>query len=110
MDKKLEEELKQPIKYRHQTKHNSDNGGYVIETVQDCTAIVEANKEDMLTSKSGWGEDIFDNKVASIPMTVIDDLNHKKIMQGFQVIDLKKFKEFLNHPDNRFFRTKPGRI
>jgi len=31
-------------------------------------------------------------------------------MQGFNVIDLKRFKEFLNHPDNRFFRTKQGRI
>ena len=111
MDKTLEEELKKPINYRHQIKHNDhDNDGYVIETVQDCTAIIEANKEDMLTSKTKWGEDIFDNKIASIPMTVIDDLNKKQIMQGFQVIDLKKFKEFLNHPDNRFFRTKPGII
>ena len=53
---------------------------------------------------------MFDNKIASIPMTVIDDLNHKQIMKGFQIIDVKKFKEFLNHPDNRFFRTKQGRI
>jgi len=43
-------------------------------------------------------------------MTVIDDLNKKQIMQGFQVLDLKRFKAFLNHPDNRFFRTKPGRV
>jgi hypothetical protein len=111
MDKKLKEELKQPVNYRQQIKHNDhDNDGYVIETVQDCTDIVEENKEEMLIAKSGWGEDIFDNKIASIPMTVIDDLNKKQIMQGFQILDVKKFKEFLNHPDNRFFRTKPGRI
>jgi len=101
----------QPIKYRHQTKHDDhDNDGYVIETKQDVTDIVEANKEEIITKSSGWGNEMFDNKIASIPMTVIDDLNHKKIMKGFQIIDLKKFKEFLNHPDNRFFRTKQGRI
>ena len=110
MNNELKKELNKPIKYRHQTKHNADNGDFVIETYQDCTAIVEANKEDMLTAKTKWGEDMFDNKVASIPMTVIDDLNHKQIMQGFQILDMKKFKEFLNHPDNRFFRTKPGQV
>ena len=87
----------QPIKYRHQTKHDDHD-------------IVESNKEEIITKSSGWGNEMFDNKIASIPMTVIDDLNHKKIMKGFQIIDLKKFKEFLNHPDNRFFRTKQGRI
>jgi len=64
----------------------------------------------MITANTKWGNDMFDNKVASIPMTVIDDLNKKQIMQGFQVLDLKRFKAFLNHPDNRFFRTKPGRV
>jgi len=31
-------------------------------------------------------------------------------MRGFAVVDEKKFKEFLNNPDNRFFRTRPGRV
>jgi hypothetical protein len=53
---------------------------------------------------------MFGNKVASIPLTVIDDLNAKGIMRGFAVVDEKKFKEFLNSPDNRFFRTRPGRV
>ena len=53
---------------------------------------------------------MFDNKIASIPMTVIDRLNQKGIMRGFHVLDQKKFKEWLNDPDNRFFRTKQGRI
>jgi hypothetical protein len=43
-------------------------------------------------------------------MVVVDELNKQKIMRGFHVLDVKKFKEFLNHPDNRFFRTKQGRI
>jgi len=109
--KKFKSAWSQPIKYRHQTKHDDhDNDGYVIETIQDVTDIVEMNKEEIITSSSRWGDGMFSNKIASLPNTVIDDLNHKQIMQGHQIIDMKKFKEFINHPDNRHFRTKQGRI
>jgi hypothetical protein len=49
-------------------------------------------------------------KVASIPLTVIDQLNRKGIMRGFAVINDKEFRKFLNDPENRFFRTRPGRV
>ena len=101
---------KKPISYRHQKRHNVGDGKYVIETIQDVSDIVEDNKQEFNNASTTWGEDVFDNKIASIPMTVIDDLNQKQIMQGFQILDMKRFKEFLNNPDNRFFRTKPGRI
>jgi len=84
--------------------------GIVISTEQDVTDIVERNKLEYNNSTSTWGEDVFDNKIASIPMVVVDELNKQKIMRGFHVLDVKKFKDFLNHPDNRFFRTKRGII
>ena len=90
--------------------HDTDDGGIVIATEQDVTEIVEQNKKEYNASTSTWGNDIFDNKIASIPMVAIDELNKQGIMRGFHVLDQKKFKEFLNHPDNRFFRTKQGRI
>jgi len=31
-------------------------------------------------------------------------------MRGFHVLDMPKFKHWLNDPDNRFFRTKPGKV
>jgi hypothetical protein len=43
-------------------------------------------------------------------LTVIDDLNAKGIMRGFAVIDEKQMKAWLNNPDNRFFRTRPGKV
>ena len=92
------------------TFHDRDDGEIVIATTQDVTDIVEKNKKEYNQSSTTWGNDIFDNKIASIPMTVIDELNRKGVMRGFHVLDQKKFKEFLNHPDNRFFRTKQGRI
>jgi hypothetical protein len=45
-----------------------------------------------------------------LPFTIIDTLNRKGIMRGFAVIDEKEFKKFLNDPENRFFRTRPGKV
>ena len=97
------------VEYRNYKEHKTSDGK-VLEVVQDVSDIVERNKKEYNNSSTKWGDDMFDNKIASIPNTVIDDLNHKKIMHGYDVIDMKRFKEFLNHPDNRFFRTKQGRI
>ena len=105
---KYNDQLKK-VQYRNYKEHDTTDGK-VIEVVQDVSDIIERNKIEYNNNSTKWGDDMFDNKIASIPMTVIDDLNHKQIMQGFQILDMKKFKEFLNHPDNRFFRTKQGRI
>ena len=88
-------------------RSESDNG-IILETRQDVSQIVEANKRQMNESSRKFDEVI--THVARLPLTVIDDLNHKGVMRGFQVLDQKAFKAFLNHPDNRFFRTHPGRI
>lgn len=92
---------------RYTVAHESDDG-VILETRQDVSQIVEANKRQMNES-SGKYEDVITH-VARLPLTVIDDLNHKGVMRGFKVLDQKAFKAFLNHPDNRFFRTHPGRI
>ena len=94
---------------RNKVAHETDNG-LVIATTQDVSAIVEQNKQEYNQNNSRWGEDVFDNKIASIPLTVIDDLNKVGIMRGFHVVDQKRFKAWLNNPDNRFFRTKQGRV
>jgi len=54
------------------------------------------------------GDQLFGNKVASIPMTVIDDLNKAGIMRGFAVLDEKRFAAWLNDPMNRAWRTRTG--
>lgn len=105
---KLNDQLKK-TQFRKAKKHDTENGS-VIEVAQDVTDIVEKNKQEYNQASTSWGNDVFDNKIASIPMTVIDKLNQKGIMRGFHVLDQKKFKEWLNDPDNRFFRTKQGRI
>ena len=95
---------------RQSVSHDTDEG-IVVATQQDVTDIIENNKREYNASSTTWGDgDVFSNKVASIPFTVIDELNKQKIMRGFHVLDPKRFKAWLNDPDNRFFRTKQGTI
>lgn len=94
---------------RETIAHHDGDGGLILETKQDVTDIIEGNKRmfNEVTSQDKWGDL---TKVARLPLTVIDDLNKKGIMRGFAVIDEKAFRAFLNHPGNRFFRTRPGKV
>ena len=97
------------VEYRNYKAHDTSDGK-VIEVVQDVSDIVEKNKKEYNNNSTKWGDELFDNKIASIPMTVVDKLNQQGIMRGFHVLDQKAFFKWLNDPDNRFFRTKQGRI
>ena len=88
------------------TKYWTDNGDgtYTVETDQDMTAIIESNKKqhnatDKHTKHGEW------SKVASIPMTVYYDLKQKGILD-----DQKAFQRWLNDPDNKYFRTRVGKV
>ena len=90
-----------------------DNGGeLVIAQSQDISSIMEANKAEynQSVSNKGWSSDAFGNKVASIPFVVFAELEKQGITRGFTVIDMPRFKAFLNNSDNRVFRTRQGRI
>lgn len=87
--------------------HATDDG-VVLETRQDVSSIVEANKQQLNATANRFGDVI--THIARLPLTVIDDLNHKRVMRGFKVIDEPAFRRFLNDPDNRFFRTHPGTV
>ena len=102
-------DFNQDVKRISETEDDG-NGGVIIQTSQDVTEIIEQNKKEYNLNTGRWGDDVFDNKVASIPLSCIDELNKQGIMRGFHVLDQKKFRAWLNHPDNRFFRTKPGKI
>lgn len=87
--------------------HECD-GNLILATTQDVTEIVEANKRQV--NAATRKVDSVMTHVARIPNTVIDDLNRQGIMRGFVVSDQKRFKAWLNHPDNRVWRTYPGSV
>ena len=102
--------MQNPVNFRQTAVHADGEGGIVIQTRQDITDIVEQNKKEYNSydEKARWSDNLFGNKIASIPMTVIDDLNKQGIMRGFAVLDEKRFKAWLNERDNRVFRTRTG--
>lgn len=86
------------------------DGGLVIATSQDVTDIVERNKslqQDELHRTTGV-DDM--HLVASIPFTVIDDLNKMGIMNGFAVVDEKAFHRWLNDPDQAAWKIYRGKL
>ena len=98
--------------FRKSVAHEDGEGGVIVETRQDLSGILEANRKEynQYDERTKWSDNLYGNKVASIPLTVIDDLNKMGIMRGFHVLDEKRFRAWLNNPDNRFFRTRPGTI
>lgn len=102
--------MQNPNNFRQSAVHADGDGGIIIETRQDISDILEQNKKEYNSydERARWSDELLGNKVASIPMTVIDDLNAKGIMRGFAVLDEKRFKAWLNERDNRVFRTRTG--
>ena len=102
--------MQNPVNFRQSAVHADGDGGIVIETRQDISDILEQNKKEynFFDERAKWSDELFGNKVASIPMTVIDDLNKQGIMRGFAILDEKRFKAWLNERDNRVFRTRTG--
>lgn len=75
-----------------------------IETRQDITDLIEGNKAEYasIDERAKWGDM---HRVASIPMNLYMKMRAEGITR-----DAKAMRKFLNDPDNRFFRTRPGRI
>jgi hypothetical protein len=92
------------------TYYADGEGGLIIETAQDVTPIIEANKAQYNSTdeRKRWGDGW--EKVGSIPLTMIQKLNELGICKGFAIVDQKKMKAFLNDPENRYLRTRPGRV
>ena len=88
----------------------NDKDEITIQQEQDVTALIDQNKKDYNNAETKWSDQLFGNRVASIPFTAIDKLNKMKIMKGYNVLDQKRFFAWLNDKDNIAFRTKRGNL
>ena len=79
-------------------------GIFRLETVQNVTPYLEAAKASFNNTdeRARWGEW---TKVATIPLSVLQHLKQQGIAD-----DPKKMKRWLNAPETRYFRTRPGRV
>jgi len=78
---------------------------FIIHTQQDVTKIVEENKKNynFFDEKAPWKGEW--HRVASIPLHIWYDLKKKGITRS--EVELKKW---LNDPEHKYFRTRPGRV
>jgi hypothetical protein len=83
--------------------YDATTEGFTIETRQDVTALIEGNK--YLHNEDTGGKFGELTRVASIPLPVYWELKQQGIID-----DQKKFRAWLNNSDNRFFRTRGGRV
>ena len=93
-----------------ETFHYSDHDDTAaIHRTTDVSKILEANKFQR-DANEGYKSEVF-NKVASIDVVAVE---HWCKMKGITwetfFADEKIFKQFLNDPDNRAWRTKLGKI
>lgn len=84
-----------------------DKGTFHLEETQDAEDIVDVNKRlyNSVDERARFGDFA---RVASIPLVVFMDCWKKGMFRGAKLS--KEDKKFLNDSDNRFFRTRPGRV
>ena len=94
-----------PITKTRRIFHDNGDGTYTIETQADVEDIVDEAKtlDRCFRPSDNWRGDM--HKVATIPISVLMTPEMRKIIR-----DPKAFKRWLNDPDNRVFRTRPGRV
>lgn len=91
-----------PITRSGQKLHTESDGGLVLETRQDVEPILEDVKERVRGDTGRWKGDL--HHVARIPNAIYYGLP-KELRD-----DPKALKRWLDHPDQRAFRTKLGRL
>lgn len=87
------------------TWHFFDDDTFTIEKTQDAEHILEHNLLLRNATPETWEGEGHGVRVAQLPLVVWQDLKNRGIID-----DDKKFRAWLNDRDNRYFRTRDGRV
>lgn len=96
-----------PLIKRKRNFHILEGGDdYAVESQFDVTDIIEQNKAlyNSVDERARHRSEVF-NRVASLPLAVYVDLQNRGILD-----DEKAFRKWLDDPENRHFRTRPGKL
>ena len=85
--------------------YDAEKDEAVIETIIDASQIVSDNKDrfNSFDERANWKGDM--HHVASIPMALFYQMKAEGKLD-----DQAYMKRWLNDPDNRAFRTRPGEV
>lgn len=84
-------------------EYHDEDDSFSLHTTQQVDDVLDSNKASYTDADCGWKGDM--HKVASIPMTLFLQLKQQGIVD-----DPVAFRAWLNDPNNRYFRTKPGKV
>lgn len=85
-----------------------DGKEWAVESRQDVSGLVEVNHELRKLDDGKWGDG---RMVASIPLTVLENLQRMGMIDGmYNVKNNNDFSRWLNKSENRIYRTKLGNI
>lgn len=84
----------------------------ILRTEQLVGPLLEANHQSYNEcNHSPWGDG---QRVARIPVTMLLKLLQDGVLEdrfgNLSIKDQPRFRRWLNDPENRFFRTRPGRV
>ena len=99
-----------PIKTKFKYDHTENK--VVLHNVQDVEPLLELNKKELTgDSMYGTGDNVAGmRKVANIPLVVVEKWKRELGIDIMNKNDWPKIKQLLNDPENRFFRTREGRL
>lgn len=85
--------------------HEQADGSIVVETISNVDELVGENKAMYagVDERAGWKGD--QHMVARIPLAI-----YYEMVQSGKINDQAYLKRWLNDPDNKVFRVRPGRI
>lgn len=83
--------------------YDHSNDTFKIVTEQDTTGLIQRSQENFkqFDERSRWGGDV--HHVAHMPMTVLEQCIREQW-------DQERIRQWANDPDNRKFRSRPGRV
>lgn len=85
--------------------------GFVIETRQNVTALIEANTQAWNASDTHTRYRDGMHEVARLPNTIIMELAKQGIVTpAMRILDPKKFRAWLNSSENLRWRVRAGRV
>jgi hypothetical protein len=88
-------------------RYNHHDNTMEVRSAQRVDSIIEANKAQyaQMDERTRWRDGM--NHVASIPLVVIEQYKQR----GIDLMkDQKELRKFLADPDNKYFRTRPGKV
>ena len=92
--------------------YDPDTDGFSVEYQQDVEPLLEQNKA-LYNSVGDYRRFAGEKwrRIASLPPVIVMQLAQRGILSaGGDILDDRRYRKWLDDPENLFFRTSPGKV